>query len=128
MLYADDAVIRVNGISKRVEELLQRNGIQTVENLCAITEETRPDGLSAKALERFRKNWEDALPKNAPPITYFTEADNPYAARYGEEKDQWGQPEWLSVIKSAALFAHQVCITDLVKPVSYTHLTLPTKA
>jgi hypothetical protein len=48
--------------------------------------------------------------------------DNPYAARYREEKDEWGQPEWISKIKSSAVFAHQVCITNLVK-----HIVIHTK-
>ena len=108
-------VIRVKGIGKKAEGLLKRNGIKTVANLRALTKETRPEGLTAKALKQFFTNCEDALSKNAPSITYYTEADNPFAARYGEEEDDWGQPEWISKIKSSTVFKHQVCVTDLVK-------------
>jgi hypothetical protein len=90
MLHADDPVSRVKGIGKKVEELLRGNGIKTIANLLALTEETRSDGLTAKALERYRGNCQHASSENAPLVTYFTEADNPYAARYGDEKDEWG--------------------------------------
>jgi hypothetical protein len=55
-------------------------------------------------------------------IIYLIETDNPFAARYGEEEDEWGQPEWKSKINSSAVFAHQVCVTDLVK-----HIVIQTK-
>ncbi len=114
-MYADDHVIRVKGIGKKAEGLLKRNGIKTVANLRALTKEIRPEGLTTKALKQYLTNCKDALSENAPSITYYTEADNPFAARYGEEEDDWGQPEWISKIKSSTVFKHQVCVTDLVK-------------
>jgi hypothetical protein len=119
---ADDSVIRVKGVGKKDEGLLQRNGINTVANLRALIKETRPDGLTVKAIKQYLANCEDASSENASSITYFTEADNPFAARYGEEEDEWGQPEWISNIKGSTVFGHQVCIIDLVK-----HIVVLTK-
>ncbi len=114
-IYADDPVIQVKGVGKKAEGLLRRNGVNTVANLRALTEETRSEGLTAKALKRYLTNCEDASSENAPSITYFTEANNPFAARYGKEGDEWGQPEWISKIKNSTVLVHQVCVTDLVK-------------
>jgi hypothetical protein len=50
-IYADDPVIRFKGVGKKAEGLLRRNGINTVANLHALTKETRPKGLTVKALE-----------------------------------------------------------------------------
>ncbi len=95
----------------------------------ALTEERMKDiaqspdsGLTVKALKQYLANCQDASSKNAPSITYLTETNNPFAARYGEKEDEWGQPEQKSKIKSSAVFAHQVCITDLVK-----HIEIQTK-
>ena len=111
-IYADDPVIQVKGVGKKAEGLLRRNGVNTVANLRALTEETRSEGLTAKALKRYLTNCEDASSENAPSITYFTEANYPFAVSYGEEEGEWGQPEWISKIKSSTVFAHQVCVTD----------------
>ena len=46
-------MIRVKGIGKKAEGLLKRNGIKTVANLRALTKETRPEGLTAKALKQY---------------------------------------------------------------------------
>ena len=92
-MYVDDAVIQVKGIGKKAEGLLKRNGIKTVANLRALTKETRPEGLTAKALKQYLTNCKNALSENAPSITNYTEADTPFTARYGEEEDDWGQPE-----------------------------------
>ncbi len=78
--YTDDSVIRVKGVGKKAEGLLSRNGINTVANLRALTKEMRPKGLTVKALKGYLANCEPASSENAPSITYFTEADNPYAA------------------------------------------------
>jgi hypothetical protein len=83
-IYADDPVIRVKGVGKKAERLLQRNGINTVANLCALTKEMRPVGLTVKALKQYHANCKDASSENAPSIMYFTEADNPFTAKYGE--------------------------------------------
>jgi hypothetical protein len=87
-IYADDPVIRVKGVGKKAEGLLQRNGINTVANLRVLTKETRSEGLTVKALRQYHANCKDASSENAPMITYFTEADNPFAARYREEVDE----------------------------------------
>jgi hypothetical protein len=121
-IYADDPVIRVKSVGKKAEGWLRRNGINTVAILHALTKETRPKGLTVKALKQYHANCKDASSENSPSITYFTEADNPFAARYGEEEDEWGQPEWISKIKSSTVFAHQVCVTNLVK-----HIVTQTK-
>jgi hypothetical protein len=92
-MYVDDPVIRVKGIDKKAEGLLKRNGIKTVANLRALTKKTRPEGLTAKALKQYLTNCKNALSENAPSITNYTEADTPFTARYGEEEDDWGQPE-----------------------------------
>ncbi len=122
MIYADNPVIRVKGVCKKAEGLLRRNGIKMVANLHALTEETKPDGLTVKILKQYLANCQDASSQNAPLITYSIQANNPFAARYGGEEDEWGQPEWISEIKSSAVFAHQVCITNLVK-----HIVIQTK-
>jgi hypothetical protein len=114
-IYADDPVIQVKGVGKKAEGLQRRNGINTVANLRALTKEKRPKGLTAKSLKRYLTNCKDASSENAPSITYFTEANYPFAVSYGEEEGEWGQPEWISKIKSSTVFAHQVCVTDLVK-------------
>jgi hypothetical protein len=124
-IYADDPVIRVKGVDKKAEGLLQRNGINTVANLRALTKETRPNGLIVKASKQCLANCEDASSENAPSITYFTEADNPLAARYEEEEEEWGQPEWMSKIKSSTIFVHQVYMTNLVKHIVIHKKVLP---
>jgi hypothetical protein len=92
-IYADDPVIQVKGVGKKAEGLLRRKGINTVANLRALTKEMRLEGLTTKALKQYLTNCKDASSENAPSITYFTEANNPFAARYGEEEDEWGGPE-----------------------------------
>ncbi len=45
------------------------------------------------------------VPENAPDPESYIDAINPYAARYGEKKDQWGEEERRKQIKKLSSFA-----------------------
>jgi hypothetical protein len=59
---------------------------------------------------------------SAPTVIYFIDEDNPYTAKFGTEKDEWGQEVWMTNMKKSSAFAGKVCITDLVK-----HMVIQTK-
>ena len=41
-----------------------------------------------------------ALINNAPAVVFFIDEDNPYPARFGTEKDEWGQEVWMTKMKN----------------------------
>jgi hypothetical protein len=127
-LYANDPVGMVKSVGKKTAKLLESNDIKTVADLLTldvvkmkqIAQTTK--GLTVASLQRFVHYCADASSENAPEITYFIDSDNPYAARYGEEEDEWGQPAWKTIIKKSTTFTGVVCITDLIK-----HMVVQTK-
>ena len=53
---------------------------------------------------------------------YYLDYENPYAKKYGIEKDEWGKEKWKAEIRKSAAFSGIVCITKMVK-----HIALKTQ-
>ncbi len=61
-------------------------------------------------------------PCNAPAVIYYINAENPYAAKFGTDINEWGKEAWVKQIKKTSAFTGARCITDLVK-----HMVIKTK-
>ncbi len=117
VLYLDDPVTRIKDIGRIKSNKLKEFGVETVADLLGL------DKLSIKALKQqlpsVKKYIETCgnvvVPENAPDPGSYIDAKNPYAARYGEKKDEWGEEEWRKQIKKSSSFAGVVSIKDMVK-------------
>ena len=54
-------------------------------------------------------------PQQSKVFIYYIEAENPWAAKYGTEKDEWGVEVWEAHLKKTSVFSGGACITDLVQ-------------
>ena len=121
VLYMNDPVSNIKGVGKGVQKLLKDNDINTIADLHGLDMQTMNDiagrtkGLNLASLKRFQMSCALASIDNAPAVVYFIDKDNPYAAKFGTEKDVWGQEVWITKMKKSSAFSGKVCITDLVK-------------
>ena len=130
-LYKDDPVIKVKGVGATAEKLLLENEIILVSDLLklkgdddAIKKVLKTKGLGKASLKKFIEDCDARVVEgDAPEVDYYLDSPNPYAAKYGEELDEWGEEKWRTQIKKASAFAGKVCITALVK-----HIVVHTKA
>ena len=80
----------------------------------AIAKSTK--GLAFKGLKSLanlvKKSFRD---EDAPEVEYYLDHENPFAKRYGTEKDEWGVERWVTFLKSTTAFSGVVVITDLVQ-------------
>ena len=63
----------------------------------------------------FIANCSEVIPDNAPKIEYHIDSENPYAARFGVNRDMWGEEVWVTEMKKFQHFFGVIYITDLVK-------------
>jgi hypothetical protein len=73
-------------------------------------------------LERCMEKSKHVSPCNAPAVIYYIDAENPYAAKFGTDVNEWGKEAWVKQIKTSSAFTGVRCITDLVK-----HMVIKTK-
>ena len=108
--------------------MLKDNDINTIGDLHGLDMQTMNDiagrtkGLTLASLKRFQMSYALASIDNAPAAVYFIDEDNPYAVKFGTEKDVWGQEIRITKMKKSSAFSGKVCITDLVK-----HMVMQTK-
>ena len=124
VVYLNDPVIMVDGIGKMTLKKLNTGNIHTVEDLLQMDEqdirgftrhevkEMRIPGL-VSLIEKCRLH---VVEENAPDTQSFLNCDNPYLAKYGDVRDEWGEEAWKTELKAKSpLFVGAVCITELVK-------------
>ena len=56
-------------------------------------------------------------------VDYYIDATNPYAAKYGREKDQWGDEAWKVQMRKSLVFYGIASITEMIK-----HIVFETQA
>ena len=77
--------------------MLKDYDIKTIADLHELDMQTMNDidgrtkGLNLASLKQFQMSFALASIDNAPAVVYFIDEDNPYAAKFGTEKDMWGQ-------------------------------------
>ena len=107
MLYFDDPVDKIEGVGAIAKKGLNENDIFTVGDLHGLNANQelivkivkRMKGLMVQAITRFLENSKDLLGEDAPPTVFYCDDENPYAAKFGSEKNQWGEPVWIEEIK-----------------------------
>jgi hypothetical protein len=68
------------------------------------------------------ENSKHVSPCHAPAVIHYIDAENPFAAKYGTDVNEWGKEAWVKQIKKSSAFTGVRCITDLVK-----HMVIKTK-
>ena len=122
--YLNDSVKTIPGVKGTKASLLAKNGISTVQDLMILDEKElnqiakSTKGLAIAGLSKLQDSIASVICKNAPKETCYLDSDNPYAARYGTEKDEWGVESWVTFLKSTPSFSGVVCITDLVQHIA----------
>ncbi len=71
--------------------------------------------MPVTSITQFLENIKDLSHEDAPPIVSYCDEENPYAAKFGLEENEWGEPAWIDEIKKLQTFVKTMCITDLVK-------------
>jgi hypothetical protein len=128
VLYVNDPMSNIKGVGKGIQKLLMENDINTIADLRGLNMQMmnniagRTKGLNIASLKQFQISCTLASINNAPEVIYFIDEDNPYTAKFGTEKDEWGQEVWMTSMKTLPAFAGKVCISDLVK-----HMVMQTK-
>ena len=123
MLYFDDPVDKIEGVGVIAKKRLNENQIFTVGDLHGLNSDQeliveivkRTKGLTVQAIARFLENSKDLSSEDAPPTVFYCDDENPYAAKFGTEENEWGEPVWIEEIKKSQTFANTICITDMVK-------------
>ena len=130
-LFMNDPVTKVKGVSEAKAELLGANGIMTVQDLVDLGEDRdafnavvkTTKGLGKVGLQNYVDACEDAKSGETPKVDYYIDDPHPYRAKYGKDKDEWGEEKWLVEMRKSAAFSGIVCITEMVK-----HTVLETQA
>ncbi len=105
VLYMNDPVSNIKGVSKGIQKLLKDNDINSIADLHGLDMQMMNDivgrtkRLNLASLKRFQMSCALASIDNAPAVVYFIDKDNPYAAKFGLEKDVWGQEVWITKMK-----------------------------
>ena len=119
--YLDDPVTKVDGVSGKKQELLTKAGIMTIQDLVGLDDAEikriakSTKGLGVAGLTAVVDASRNVLNESAPETIYYIEAENPWAAKYGTEKDEWGVEAWEAHLKKTSAFSGGACITDLVQ-------------
>ncbi len=111
------------GASKIAKQMLKENGIVTVRDLHGLHFDQRliveiarrTKGLPVASIMWFLENIKNLSHEDAPPIFYYCDEENTYAAKFRPEENEWGELAWIHEIKKLQSFAKTVCIIDLVK-------------
>ena len=111
MLYMNDPVSNIKGVGKGIQKLLKENDINTLVDLHGLDVLTMNDiagrtkALNLASLKQFQMSCALASINIAPAVVYFIDKDNPYAAKFGTEKDVWGQEVQLIKMKQSSAFS-----------------------
>jgi hypothetical protein len=102
----------------RFQRLLNESGIGNVEDLIGLDKKSIKSiakgtkGLTVTSLLSYIANCKLISQEDAPTIIHYIDQVSPYAAKYGTEKDEWGEEGWMTVIinqlHSLALYASQL--------------------
>jgi hypothetical protein len=120
-LYLNDPVTKIDGVSVKKQELLAKAGITLIQDLVGLDDAEikriakSTKGLGVAGLAAVVDASRNVLNESAPETTYYIEAENPWAAKYGTEKDEWGVEAWEVQLKKTSAFSGVACITDLVQ-------------
>ena len=122
-LYLDDPVSKVSGLGKVAESLLHENDLKRVDDLFGLAGDGEAikdifkstKGLGKASLLKWIDDCACISAKLAPEVEYYINTANLYAAKYGTEKDEWGEEAWEKEIKKSAALKPFVDIKDLVK-------------
>ena len=120
-LYLDDPVTNIDGVPGKKQELLAKVGITTIQDLVGlndvevkrITKLTK--GLGVAGITAVVDASRNVLNKRAPETIYYIEAENPWAAKYSTEMEEWGVEAWEAHLKKTSAFSGVACITNLVQ-------------
>ena len=117
VLYRNDPVTMFDGVKDKKVTLLAQNGITVVKDLLVLDGDDvkriakNTKGLGVKGLAALVAKAKDLMvDEDAPEIRYYLDEPNPFAAKYGTDKDEWGIEEWIKHVKVPG---HR-CVTDLV--------------
>ncbi len=130
VFYFNDSVHRIEGVGKVAKRLLNENenGIRYVGDLMGVDKKSIKSiakgtkGLAVTSLQSYIANCKNISPEDTPTVIHYIDQVNLYAARYGTEKDEWGEERWMTMIKKSTAFPGIVCITTLLK-----HMIMATK-
>jgi hypothetical protein len=104
----NDSVDKIEGVGKILaKQRLNSNGIYTVGDLHGLHSKERLiveiakriKWLPAASIKRFLNNCKHLSHEDAPPIVYYCNDENPYAAKFGLQENKWGEPAWIHEIK-----------------------------
>jgi hypothetical protein len=107
VLYANDPVSNIKDVGKGIQKFLKENDINTIADLRGFTMQTINDiagrikRLNLASLTQFQMSCSLASINNAPGVIYYIDKDNPYAAKIGTEKDEWGHEVWMTKMKKS---------------------------
>ncbi len=90
----NDSVDKIEGVGKIAKQRLNSNVIYTVGDLHGLQSEERltveiakrTKGLPVASIKRFLDNCKHLSHEDAPPIVYYCDDKNPYAAKFGSKK------------------------------------------
>jgi hypothetical protein len=127
-LYLDDPVSRIAGVGEGIEKSLKDYNIMTVADLHGLNQQTMKSiakttrGFGLSLLDQCMENSKHVSPCNAPVVIHYIDTENPFAAKFGTDVNEWGKEAWVKQIKKSSAFRGVRCITDLVK-----HMVIKTK-
>jgi hypothetical protein len=129
-LFTSDPISKVKGISTAKSVLLEARGIKTVNDLLNLNSDAiafkrivqSSKGIGRKGLQSIINNCSQAQSGIHPAVDYYIDSPNPYAAKYGVEKDEWGEERWKVEARKSSAFSGCISITELVK-----HIVLETQ-
>ena len=91
------------GLKEGKAKLLAEHDIRLIGDLVVLEEEDMEDiaartkGLTGKALmDFFNEAMKHMVEEEAPDGVYWLDEENPFAARYGSDKDKWGVEAWVT--------------------------------
>ena len=125
-LYFEDPVTAVKGVLDKKAATLETIGVKTVKDLLDLGAKNQAElkqdvknliGIRLKGMLTYIGICKNAKPSYRPAVVSYIDAVNPYEAKYGKEKDEWGEEGWKIEIRKSSSFSGSVCITELVKHV-----------
>ena len=101
-------LIKIERVGAIAKKRLNKNEIFTLGDLHRLNSNQeliveivkRTKGLTVQAITRFLENSKDLSGEDAPPTVFYCDDENPYAAKFGSEENEWGEPVWIEEIKN----------------------------
>ena len=119
-LYLDDLVTKVDGVSGKKQELLAKVGITRIQDVVGLDDAEvkriakSTKGLGVTGLTAVFDASRNVLNESAPETINYIEVNNPWAAKYGTEKYEWGVEAQKAHLKKTSAFSGVTCIADLM--------------